>query len=45
MKVKNLFNLSRGTICVIRQYQGEYVFFSIIPQENYLEWHGCCSII
>jgi len=42
--INNLYALPRGTICVLRNYQGASVALSI-PQSHYREWAGCFSIL
>jgi hypothetical protein len=37
--------MQKGTICVIREYQGNMVIMPIEKQWAYKEWSGCFSII
>lgn len=37
-------NHARGTVCVLREVQGQLVALAI-PQNQYREWVGCFSII
>lgn len=34
----------RGTICVLRQFQGSWMALAI-PQASYREWLGCFSLL
>lgn len=35
----------RGTVCVLRQFEGKPAAFRIHDQRTYKEWAGCFSII
>lgn len=42
---KNTYNFPRGTICVIRQSQGENQALKIFDEKCFKEWEGCFSIL
>ena len=37
--------MCKGTICVIREYQGYQVIMPIENQSSYREWSGCFSLL
>lgn len=41
----NAFDLPRGTICVVRDYDGFPCAFRIATQWHYKEWSGCFSLL
>lgn len=43
--MKNLYNHPRGTICVSREYRGEYIMLAIADQRRFNEWSYCFSVI
>ena len=43
--IMNWNNYQRGTICVIRLFNGKPEALRLVDQHQYKEWAGCFSII
>lgn len=45
MRALNVFNLPRGSICVVRNVAGEPIILAIQPQPSWKEYAGAFSLI